>query len=112
MCDFSGKLMAWLDGELPAGDAAEVERHLQLCAQCRGQVEAYRQLSGEFEGYCEAYCEAVTATRSRPKVPRWGYTVAGAAAAAVAALFLLSPRARVQLLPVRAPAPVGSAAIV
>src|ERR1700730_17696332 len=110
MCDFSGKLMAWLDGELPAGEAADVERHLPLCTQCRGEVETFRQLSGAFDGYCDAYCDAVTAMRSRRKVPRWGLTVAGAAAA-VAALFLLAPWARVQLLPARAPAPVGSAAI-
>src|ERR1700686_917478 len=111
MCDFSRKLMAWLDGELPAGDVADVERHLQICAQCRGQVEAYRQVTSAFDGYCDAYCEAVTATRSRRKVPRWGLTVAGAAAAAVAALFLLAPRARVQLSPARAPAPETMAAL-
>jgi anti-sigma factor RsiW len=111
MCDFSGKLMAWHDGELSAGDAAEVERHLQICEQCRGQVEAYRQLSGAFDGYCDAYCEAVTATRSRRKLSRRGLTVAGAAAAVVAALFLLAPRARLQLLPARVPAPETMAAL-
>lgn len=112
MCDFSGKLMAWLDGELPAEDAAGVERHLQVCSQCRGQVEGYREAAGAFDGYCDAFYAGVAATRSRGKLSRWGLAVAGAAAlaAAVAALFLLAPRTRV--LPARAPAPVGSGAIV
>jgi hypothetical protein len=114
MCDFSGKLMAWLDQELPAADAADVTRHLQLCPQCRGRVEAYRQLSSTFDGYCDAYCDGVMATRPRRKLPNWVLTISGAAAlaAAMAALFLLAPRARVQQSSARAPAPVGSAAIV
>lgn len=114
MCDFSGKLMPWLDHELPADDAADVVRHLQLCLECRGRVEAYRQLSGAFDGYCDAYCDEIMALRPRRKLSRRTLTVAGttALAAAMAALFLLAPRARVQLSPVRAPAPVGSAAIV
>ena len=111
MCEFSGKWMAWLDGELPAGDAADVERHLQLCSECRSRAAVYRQLSGAFDEYCDAYYEGVTAMRSRRKVPRWAFTVAGAAAA-VAALFLLAPRVRVRLLPARATAPVGSAVVV
>ena len=32
MCDFPGRLVAWLDGELPEGEAAEVQRHVEeLC---------------------------------------------------------------------------------
>ena len=114
MCDFSGKLMAWLDSELPAGDAADVERHLQLCSQCRSQVDEYRQVTGAFAEYCDAYYEGLTAVRSRRKPLRWGLAVSAAAAlaAGVAALFLLAPRARVRLSPTRTPAPVGSAAIV
>jgi anti-sigma factor RsiW len=114
MCDFSGKLMPWLDHELPADDAADVARHLQLCLECRGRVEAYRQLSGAFDGYCDAYCDETMALRPRRKLSRRTLTVAGAAAlaAAMAALVLLAPRARIRLSPVLAPAPVANAAIV
>ena len=37
MCDFSGKLVAWLDRELPAEEAADVERHLEACTECRSR---------------------------------------------------------------------------
>jgi anti-sigma factor RsiW len=112
MCDFSGKLMPWLDHELPANDAADVVRHLQLCLECRGRVEAYRQLSGAFDGYCDAYYDEIMALRPRRKLSRRTLTVAGAAAlaAAMAALFLLAPRARIRLSPVLAPAPPVQAA--
>ena len=46
MCDFSGKLIAWLDRELPASEAADVERHVR---DLRGVPEpasdAYRKVS-------------------------------------------------------------------
>ena len=35
MCDFSGNLVAWMDGELAGDEAAEVERHVEACAECR-----------------------------------------------------------------------------
>ena len=109
MCDFSAKLMAWLDQELSADDAASVERHLQVCAECRHWVEAYRQVSGAFD----AYCQAVMASRPRRKLPRRMLTfweAAALTAAAMAALFLLAARARVHLSPVRAPAELTNAA--
>jgi Putative zinc-finger len=32
MCEFSGKLIAWMDGELGAEDAAAVTRHVLACS--------------------------------------------------------------------------------
>jgi hypothetical protein len=114
MCDFTGKLTSWLDGELLADAAADVERHLQLCAECRARVESYREVSGAFDAYCDAYCDRVTAARRRHKLPRRLLVASGAAAvaAAVATLLLVAPRARVQLSPAGAPAPVETAAVV
>ena len=116
MCEFSGKqLIAWLDRELPAEDAADVQRHLEFCAECRSRVEAYRQATAAFDQYCHAYCEAAMASVSGGKrrgrvLTRWEAAVL--AAAAIAALFLFVARAHVQLSPVGAPAPlVGTSAV-
>ena len=37
MCDFPGRLVAWLDDEMPEGEAAEVQRHVQSCVECRSR---------------------------------------------------------------------------
>jgi anti-sigma factor RsiW len=93
MCDFSGKLIAWLDHELPPEEATEVERHLASCCECRSGVEAYKRVSGEFD----AYCDAAIASSVRREVPRWAPVVLGAGAeASLVALFLTMPRTRVE----------------
>ena len=93
MCEFSGKLIAWIDRELPADEAAEVEKHLETCAGCRDDVDAYERASAEFS----AYCDEVAAAEAHPGAPRWvpAAAVAGVAAS-LAALFLLWPRPRVE----------------
>lgn len=91
MCEFSEKLIAWFDRELPAGEAANVERHVRVCTECRNQLGAYQQVSAAFEGYCDA----VMASKVRRRVPRWVLAVSGAAAVA-AALFLVLPHARLR----------------
>jgi hypothetical protein len=111
MCEFSGKLTAWLDHELPADDAAGVTGHVEFCVECRGRVEAYRDVTNAFDQYCDAYCDTVmgvrTRRRPRRRVLRF-WEAAALAAAAVAALFFLAARAHVQLSPAHAPTAVGS----
>src|ERR1700719_4388711 len=93
MCDFSGELIAWLDHELPPEDAAEVERHLRGCSECRSGVDAYKRVSGEFD----AYCDAAIASSVRRDTPRWAPVILGAGAvAALVALFGAMPRAGVE----------------
>ncbi len=93
MCDFSGKLIAWLDHELPAEEAAEVERHLEGCSECRSGVDAYKRVTGEFD----AYCDAAIASTVRRGAPRWAPVASAAGAvAALAALFLAMPRTRLE----------------
>jgi anti-sigma factor RsiW len=93
MCDFSGKLIAWLDHELPPEEAAEVEGHLEVCSECRSGVDAYKRVSGEFD----AYCDAAIASSARRGVPSWVPVVLGAGAvAALVTLFLAMPRTRVE----------------
>jgi len=108
MCDLEAKLTAWLDGELASADAADVQRHVQFCVQCRARVEAYRQVSVAFERYCDAYSESVLAPQHRRRLSRPTVAISGAAAlaAAVAALFLIAPGPRVRLSPAGNPAPV------
>lgn len=89
MCEFSGKLIAWLDRELPVDEAAEVERHLQGCSECRSGVDAFKRVSIEFD----AYCDEVIAPDARRGMPRWVPVVSAAGAvAALVALFLIRPR--------------------
>lgn len=113
MCEFSGKLMAWLDGELPANHAGDVERHLELCPQCRARVQSYRQVSSAFETYCDSHYDAAMTSASRRNSPRRVLTIweaAGLTAAAAAALFLLAARARVQLSPLGSIEPAAETA--
>ena len=98
MCDFAEKLMAWLDQELPDDDAANMERHLQRCRECRDRVEAYRHVIGTFDRYCDAYCDALSAPNPSRRLSRPVLTISGgvAVAAAVAMFFLPPVRSRVQ----------------
>jgi anti-sigma factor RsiW len=91
MCDeFSARLIAWIDGELPENEAAEVARHLGTCVECRARVEMYRETSGAVADYCEAVvAESGAGMRGTRLLP----VVAGAAA--VIALMLAVPWARV-----------------
>jgi putative zinc finger protein len=97
MCDFSGKLIAWMDGELRESDAADVERHVSACGDCRELLAAYQQASGAFEAFCEATFAAGT---RRAGVPRRALVACVAAAAAIAVL-LLWPLERVAESPAR-----------
>jgi len=110
MCEFSQKLVAWLDGELPEGEAAKTERHLRECMQCRGQLDAYRQASDAFETYSSACADAAaSAKRGRISMrPARAVSAAAAIAATVAAFFLFT--ARIGRSPLRTPAEIGSAA--
>jgi anti-sigma factor RsiW len=93
MCDYSGKLIAWLDHELPAEETAEVERHLEACSQCRSDVGAYKRVSNEFD----AYCDETIALSERCGTHRWvAVTSAVGAAAVLVALFLALPRTHVE----------------
>ena len=99
MCDYSGKLVAWLDRELVHDEMAEVERHLRDCVECQRQVETYQQVSGSFE----VYCDMVMTGTIRRRLPRWVPVLSTAAVAAMAAavllVFLRAPAAPIVLLP-------------
>jgi Putative zinc-finger len=103
MCEFSGKLIGWMDGELPADEAAAVQRHLEMCPECRNSIKAYERLSSEVNAYCD---EALASSAHRAAL-RWAQVAwTAAAVAAVVALFLAWPRTRVQPLEFHAPSAV------
>ena len=87
MCDSSEKLVAWLDHELPANEAVQVERHLDACSECRGRLDAYKEVSAAFDAYCDA-ASWPRARRSRAL----SAAIAAGAVAALLALFLVQPR--------------------
>ena len=88
MCDFSEKLLPGSIGNCPKRKPP-FSRGTSACAECRGRIGIYRQVSESFD----AHCDAAFASRVRSKPPRW-IAVASAAAAAVAVaaviLFLLA----------------------
>ena len=93
MCDFSGRLIAWVDCELAANEAAVVERHVRGCAECRERVAAYEDVSRAIAAYCDVVLETAMVTKIHRKLPRWVPVVAGAAAVAAVVLVLaLLPR--------------------
>src|SRR5712672_2142591 len=104
MCDFQAKLIAWLDHELPEHQAAEVERHVQACHQCRAERDRYEQVSKTFD----AYCDAVMAAKTPANVLRWVPALSGALLAIAASVLFLTPqRHRIEPRSVVTPAPTA-----
>jgi anti-sigma factor RsiW len=93
MCEYSQKLVVWLDRELSAEETTEVERHLEGCSECRSCADEYKKVSVEFD----AYCDAAMASTARPGAPHWMPVAAAAGAlSALAALFFAMPRTRIE----------------
>jgi len=105
MCDYSRRLIAWLDHELAENDAAGVERHIRACTDCRSQLDSYTRVSRAFDAYCNAVCDSAEILRAPRKVQRWAAVLSAAAAAC--ALLLIFSRAPVERprLPTQAAAP-------
>ncbi len=90
-------LVAWLDGELPAADAARVAAHVDACAACRREADGLRR-SGELVAALPRatpsadFAARVLASSRAGAAPRRGRLLrlvpAAAAAAAVAAVLL------------------------
>jgi Putative zinc-finger len=77
MCDFSGRLVAWMDREVPDAEAVDVERHVRDCSECQKRVTAYQEVSRAFV----AYCDLATEGKARSKRPQWVPVLSSAAAA-------------------------------
>ena len=91
MCDYSGRLVAWLDREMQADKASEMERHVAACAECRNCAEELDRVSGAFEDYCEALAQ----TKEQRKASRVAPIFWAAAAAIVLAVMFAHSRGHV-----------------
>ena len=98
MCDVQGKLIAWLDRELPTAEASEVERHIEQCRECQRWVATYGHVSETFD----AYCDAVMVAKASRRVSRWVPVLASSLVAASIVLLVLL-RGRVEPASVLAP---------
>jgi hypothetical protein len=83
MCEFSEKLVAWLDRELASDEAERLEQHLHGCSECPQRLAAYVEVSKALAGYCDSVIAASSTRR-----PNWS-VLAGAGAVA-AGLLLIS----------------------
>jgi Putative zinc-finger len=107
MCDFSGRLILWLDQELPFDEAADVTRHVESCDECQRDLNSFKQVTGTFE----ALCDAALASTERRRLPRWVWTAGTkVAVTAAAALLLALPRAPIKEPAARPPVAVAAAA--
>jgi anti-sigma factor RsiW len=98
MCDTQTKLLAWLDSELPPEEAADVERHVEDCQECRSRLGAYQQVSETFE----LYCDAVLAAKTHKTFSFWVPALA-VAMVATAVYLLAFPSLRVTTPSIAAP---------
>lgn len=74
------QLMAYADGQLNGEEKRQVERHLELCADCRGEVAAVRALSNRVAAArglpdgSQADIASAVMRRVREERPRgWGF---------------------------------------
>jgi len=68
-CEYQRQLSAYYDGELPAGQADDVERHLAECESCAAELEKLRGIS--------AFISAASTTQYVPDAAmrRWRQSV-------------------------------------
>lgn len=105
MCEYSDRLISFLDHELPDEEAIKVELHLETCNECRKQVGLFTKVSREID----AYCNEAMALHARPAATPWTpVIVAAGVVTAVLALFLAWPRTRVTPSTIQLP-PVATA---
>jgi anti-sigma factor RsiW len=94
MCDYSGKLVAWLDRELGDDQMLEVQHHARECLECRTQLAKYERVSTTFD----AYCDAVLAAKVR-RQPRWVPLLSVSAALVLATTLALTFLLRTRVQP-------------
>jgi anti-sigma factor RsiW len=98
MCNYSGRLIAWIDGELPEEEALNVEWHVGQCGDCRRAVRSYREISGAF---LDCYVAAMP-VRHGARYMRWVGIASGVAAGILLAVMFANSHAEKLVAPVPA----------
>jgi anti-sigma factor RsiW len=116
MCDFSGRLIAWMDGELAESDALALEQHVPACAACRECLLSYETASREFAAYYEGSTGTAIAPTPKRRLPLWVPIAASVAAVAAMLAIAFVPRTAKQVPAVQQvaaiPSPAATAPIV
>ncbi len=100
MCEFSGNLVAWMDGELARHEAVIVAQHVEACEECRERVALYEEASRGFAAHYDATLERAEAAKKETnrtrktgrKFPVWVPVVTAVGATAAVLLLILLPR--------------------
>ena len=125
-CSFTERISSLIDGELPAVEAREVERHLVTCAQCAEVRTDFLSLRSQISKF-EATVPAAVQNRALAKILagdgrerrapaakvawswNWGYGVAALASIAIVALiFVFNFKKPPQEVAYQSPAPASS----
>jgi hypothetical protein len=103
MCEFSGRLVAWLDQELPDKESINVGWHVAHCAECRSAAQSFQEVSRAFLACYEAAREVPLSRDVRNSRVRASAVmgIGAAAAAAIVTALVLWPRP-VERLPLHA----------
>jgi Putative zinc-finger len=102
MCEYSGRLIAWLDRDLPDDEATNVEWHAGQCAECRKAVSEYREVS---DAFLTCYERQMEQPAPKPHSWRWGSALAGVAAAAAIVAIVVLAQPPVEKLSFHLPSP-------
>jgi Putative zinc-finger len=88
MCEYSTKLIAWLDRELEPEEMDAVQQHLPNCAECNARLAKCERISRALDEYCDV---VMTTSQCKRTGRRWVPVLSAAAAilviAATAAVF-------------------------
>ena len=123
-CGFTEKISSLIDGELPAAEAREVERHLFTCSQCEEARADFLSLRSQISSF-EASLPAEVQNRALAKILaqrgasgarvtwnwNWGYAAVALASIAIVALIIgfafnqTPPEIASQINPVSASSP-------
>src|SRR5215469_357854 len=107
MCEYSKRLVAWMDGELAESEAAEVEQHVLACPACGKCVSACEEICREFAAYHAAFPQTRPVAR-RQKVSGWVPIAASVAAVAAMVAIVFLPHMAKQVPTIQQAAAVPS----
>ena len=74
MCEFENRLIAWMDCELEADEALEIERHLRICTACSARATSIERSAARLRAIVER-----SRTRKNSRRLRWAAWSATAA---------------------------------